>query len=470
MGEGHEQTPAAGDGEAWGAEVVGDLTDLETRGAEVLTDVADLPGGLDLLALAETRPDVELVGGAVRDLLFGELPRELDVVTVDAPALAGELAARLGGEVTVHERFGTALVEHGEARIDVATRRAEFYPAPGALPEVRPGTPEEDLTRRDFTVNAIAVGLGGARRGAVRHVPFALEDLGAGRLRVLHERSFLDDPTRLLRLARYSARLGFRVEEHTAELAREAVAGGALATVSGARAGAELRLALAEPQPFQALVALEELGVLEALHPDLWFNARLAYEALQLLPRDGRLDRLLLIVLVAVLILCAEERPEDQARELLDRLEFPAGEREGAVSAAVGAVRLRVAMPLCESAAELYVAAHAEPPEGVALAAVLDGDLDGHQEAVECATFWLEHLRHKELQITGEDLLAAGVPEGPEIGNRLTATLLLHVNGQVGDEREEQLRAALELPAEVALEGSPRARLRPPRRRRGPHG
>jgi tRNA nucleotidyltransferase (CCA-adding enzyme) len=455
MDERRAQTEPTGDGDA--------------EGATVLRRLAELPGGLDLLALAEPRADVELVGGAVRDLLLGADPRELDVVAADAPALARELAARLGGEVTVHERFGTALVEHGEARIDVATRRAESYRAPGALPEVRPGTPAEDLARRDFTVNAAAVGLGGARRGALRHVPFALEDLEAGRLRVLHERSFLDDPTRLLRLARYSARLGFDVEERTAALAREAVAGGALRTVSGARAGAELRLALAEPQPFQALVALDELAVLEALHPDLWFNAPLAYEALQLLPEDGRLDRLLLIVLVAVLILCAHERPEAQARELLDRLEFPGGERDRVVAAAVGAVHLRVAMPLCESAAELYVAAHSEPPEGVALAAVLDGDRDGHVQAVECATLWLDQLRHKELRITGEDLLAAGVPEGPEVGNRLTATLLLHVNGQVGDEPEEQLRVALELPAEVALDGSPRPRPRPRRRRRG-HG
>src|ERR1700679_1710683 len=140
MDERRPQSEPAGEGEA--------------RGAEVLGDVADIPGGPDLLALTETRADVELVGGAVRDLLFGELPRELDVVAPDAPALARELAARLGGEVTVHERFGTALVEHGEVRIDVATRRAESYPAPGALPEVRPGTPEEDLARRDFTVNA----------------------------------------------------------------------------------------------------------------------------------------------------------------------------------------------------------------------------------------------------------------------------------------------------------------------------
>ncbi len=110
-----------------------------------------------------------------------------------------------GADANEHERFGTALVEWDGGRIDVATRRAESYPAPGALPEVRAGTEQEDLERRDFTVNAIAVRLGGERRGEVRAVPDALGDLEHGRLRVLHEQSFTDDPTRLLRMARYAS-------------------------------------------------------------------------------------------------------------------------------------------------------------------------------------------------------------------------------------------------------------------------
>src|SRR5262249_35693987 len=162
-----------------------------------------LPGGSCLLELAAGRDDVELIGGATRDLLLGRSPRELDVVVDgDAARFAAELAARLpkapheeadpSREATVHERFGTALVRFQGGRIDLAARRSESYPAPGALPEVRAGTPEEDLARRDFTVNAIAVALGGPRAGIVRATPHALEDLACERLRVLHERSFLD--------------------------------------------------------------------------------------------------------------------------------------------------------------------------------------------------------------------------------------------------------------------------------------
>src|SRR4029077_20349983 len=179
-----------------------------------------------------------------------------------------------------------AVVEHGAARFDLATRRAESYPTPGALPEVRAGTPTEDLLRRDFTVNAIAVSLDGPNQGELRAVAHALEDLREGRLRVLHAASFEDDPTRLLRLARYHARLGFAVEERTAELARQALGGGALDTVSGARVGAELRLALREQQAPAVLGAMQELGVLAAVHPRLSHDTALVERALELLPAD----------------------------------------------------------------------------------------------------------------------------------------------------------------------------------------
>ena len=147
------------------------VEDLRASGRTVLARLRELPGGSCLLELAAGRDDVELIGGATRDLLLGRSPRELDVVVDgDAASLAAELAARLPGpadgeadaslETTVHERFGTALVSFQGGRIDLAARRSESYPAPGALPEVRAGTPDEDLARRDFTVNAIAVALG----------------------------------------------------------------------------------------------------------------------------------------------------------------------------------------------------------------------------------------------------------------------------------------------------------------------
>ncbi len=418
------------------------------------------PGGRSCWKLAAARGDIELVGGAVRDLLLGRVPRELDVVVAeDAPGLAQALAERFEGsiEVQLHERFGTALVLGDLVRIDVATRRAESYPAPGALPEVRAGTPEEDLLRRDFTINAIALALGGAgsgESGAARHepsdlreeggglrgAPHALEDLREGRLRVLHERSFLDDPTRLLRLVRYRVRLGFAVEPATATLAREAVSVGALATLSGARVGAELRLALSEPQAAAVLEAMGELGLLTAIHPRMRFEPVLAQRALALLPHDADRGALLLAVLLLALVVRADEDPRAQARALLDRLEFPQAERDLALATADAAPRLMDEIPIRARPSELYALASSVPLEAVALAGALHGN------ATPLAQRWLAETRHVQLSITGADLLAAGVPEGPEIGRRLSETLALRLNGELPNGREAELSAALALP------------------------
>ncbi len=416
------------------------MGERRSEGEQVLAGVAQLPGGGELLAACATRDDAQLVGGAVRDLMLGRTPRELDVVVADgARALADELAAILGSSVSPseHERFGTALVCWEGGRIDLATRRAERYEAPGALPQVREGSITEDLDRRDFTVNAIAVTLGGRARGDMRSAAHAREDLVAGRLRVLHDESFRDDPTRLMRLARYRARLGFAIEAHTARLASQAVDAHALDTVSGARSGAELRLALGERDPLQALGALDELGLLAALHPRLRLNGELAARALALLPQDGRPDLLLLAAVGLALVLRAGEQPGAELRALLDRLEFPARERDRAVDAALAAVRLGGALDRTSGAAALCALIGDAPPEGVALA--------GAQGSEEPASRWLSDLRHVGLRIDGDDLIAAGIPEGPEIGRRLEEVLHARLDGELPDEHAAQLRAALEL-------------------------
>jgi len=336
------------------------VEDLRASARTVLDRVQGLPGGPSVLELAAGRDDVELIGGATRDLLLGLRPRELDVVVDgDAASFAAELATRLRAsagappdrlETTVHERFGTALVSFQGGRIDIASRRGESYPAPGALPAVHAGTREEDLARRDFTVNAIAVALGGPRAGELRTAPHALEDLAGARLRVLHERSFIDDPTRLLRLARYRARLGFEPEQRTAQLAAEALAGPALASVSGARVGSELRLALNERDPLAALAALADMGVLRALPTELDFDRGVARTALAMLPGDGRADLLLL----ACLLLSASGRvgPE-QILALLDELEFGAADRDRAISTATVAPSLLERLQSAQTPSEL---------------------------------------------------------------------------------------------------------------------
>jgi tRNA nucleotidyltransferase (CCA-adding enzyme) len=409
-----------------------------------------------LLDLAALREDVQLVGGAARDLLLGRIPRELDlVVGADAPSVARDLASKLGlssGEVAdrrfgveTHERFGTALVWWEGGRIDIAQRRAESYPGPGALPEVRPGTTEEDLLRRDFTVNAIAVLLGGPQRGELSTAPAALDDLMAARLRVLHEGSFLDDPTRLFRLGRYRARLGFEVEGHTAELAVQALANGALETVSMARVGAELRLALAEPDPVTAIAVLSDLGILSALDPRLRFDEPLSRGALSMLPADGRADLLLLAGLLLDMTDDREEDPERAIFGLLDELEFTAADRARTTKTALSGPLLADRLEAVTAASELPDAIRPSPLEGVALAGAL-AEQEGLARAPATARRWLTELRHVRLTITGDDLLAAGVPAGPEIGRRLELALRRKLDGELTEGREAELAAAMEGP------------------------
>ena len=402
------------------------------------------PGGPELLSLAASGEDLSLVGGAARDLMLGREPRELDVVVAgEAAAFASELAARSGADaarVTIHGRFGTAVVEWGAARVDIAERRAESYPRPGALPEVRPGSIGEDLRRRDFTVNAIAIPLTASHRGDLHAAKHALEDLAAGRLRVLHERSFIDDPTRLLRMARYCARLGFAPEPHTGELAAAALADGALTSVSRARVGAELRLALGEADPVRALAALSELGVIAAIDPRLGFEPQLARRALARLPPDGHPDLLLLALLLLPLSLDSGRDLEPVMFDLLDGLEFTGGERERAISSAVRAPALSRELRAARLPSEVAEAAASSTLEAVALADSLDGANGGQGGIGE----WLTSWRHVRLEISGEDLLAAGVPAGPEIGRRLAATLRRKLDGELQPGREAELRAALE--------------------------
>ncbi len=390
-----------------------------TSSPDVCERLRALPAAAPLL---DTLPAAWIVGGAVRDLLLGRPVVDLDlVVEGDAVAAAQRLGASLGGSVTVHDRFGTATVTAGGHVYDLATARAETYARPGALPEVRPGGIEEDLRRRDFAVNAIAASLD----GRVVAAPHAFEDLDARVLRVLHDASFLDDPTRLLRLVRYATRLGFAVEPGTDALARAAVAAGALATVTPTRVGAELRLLLREPSALQALawVAAWEGG---SLGIALSLDAAVAEQALVLLPEDGRSDLLLLGSVVRSV-------PPERLASWLDELGFTARDRDTVVACArADGIEERLAAAVRPS--EIAAAVRGAPPEAVALAGALGTEV--------AARAWLDDLRHVRLAIDGGDLLAAGIPQGEAVGRALVAALTARLDGHAPD-RDAQLTAAL---------------------------
>jgi tRNA nucleotidyltransferase (CCA-adding enzyme) len=382
----------------------------------------------DLLPALEGLPRTYLVGGAVRDQLRGAEPVDLDLaVEGDAAEAARTVADRLGAEVFEHDRFGTASLRLGDTTLHFATSRRETYPHPGALPEVEPAPLEEDLARRDFTVNAMALALPDER---LVDPHGGRADLEAGVIRVLHDKSFVDDPTRLLRALRYEARLGGRLDEHTEELAREAIAGGALDTVSGKRIRDELLDLLREAEAPRALERMRELKLDCALHPAWRVMPERAASAMLACGETGA-D-------VALAVLAALMVPDAEAlHPLLDHLALTRQERDTVARAAEvgGHLAHRLAPGLPDS--RIHDLLNCEPVETLAVA--LAWGAPG-----EPVLRYLSDLRGARLEVTGDDLLAAGVPQSPAVGDALRETLRRKLDGEVSG-REDELALALEL-------------------------
>jgi tRNA nucleotidyltransferase (CCA-adding enzyme) len=341
---------------------------------------------------AATEP-VYLVGGAVRDLLLGRGRADIDLV-VEGDAAA--LASRLGADVVSHERFATAKVNLDGHQIDIAAARAESYPHPGSLPVVEPAAEiEADLARRDFAVNAMAIPLRGETGLIDPHGGRA--DLAAGLLRILHPRSFVDDPTRALRAARYAARFDFELEQETATLLRDADLG----TVSADRRDAELLRLAGEAEAPRAFSLLAEWGLVELREA----GAELAANVDRLLQSSS----------------WGELAPRDRA--LFVAALGPRGGEEA------------LAGTRPERPAEAVALASGRDPVELVLARAL---------GAEWLDRYLEEWRNVALEIDGEALIAAGVPQGPAIGRGLEEALRRKLDGEIAG-RDQELSVALEV-------------------------
>jgi tRNA nucleotidyltransferase (CCA-adding enzyme) len=347
---------------------------------------------LDAVRRAAGPNPVFLVGGAVRDLLLGRRRADVDLVVIGD---AAELAAELGAEGVEHERFATAKAHLDGHEVDIASAREETYARPGALPEVSPArTIEDDLRRRDFTVNAMALPL----LGEVQLIdPYGgSDDLARNLLRVLHTRSFVDDPTRALRAARYASRFGLLLEEKTDALLRVTNLG----TVSTERRRAELLRLASEQEAPRGFELLEGWGLVET-RPD----------GVALAARVGELLA----------------SPPWQGIATLD---------EAVLAAALGPpgaeVELAGAHPQQPSLA-VELASRRDPVELVL----------GRALGSEWLDRYLLEWRSVSLEIDGEDLKEAGVPQGVAVGRGLKEALIRKLDGEISG-REQELEVALE--------------------------
>ena len=219
-----------------------------------------------------------LVGGLVRDFLLGRKNLDVDIaVEGDGMTFARRLADQHGAGLKIFDRFATALVVFPDGfKLDVATTRRESYAHPSALPTVKPSSIEDDLYRRDFTINALAICLNASRFGELVDFYGGLRDLEHKVLRVLHASSFVDDPTRVFRAIRFEQRFGFRIETDTFTLLKEAAATDLVHRLSGPRLRNEVLRVLSEEVPIRAIRRMAELHLLRVLHADLALTAKLS--------------------------------------------------------------------------------------------------------------------------------------------------------------------------------------------------
>lgn len=383
---------------------------------------------------------VYLVGGTVRDILLGERGFDLDLaVEGDGIALGRALAQALHGRAVPHEKFGTAVVKSPAGRVDVATTRTEFYDEPAALPAVEQASIRQDLYRRDFTINAMAVSLKGEDFGRLVDYFGGRADLERRVVRVLHSLSFIDDPTRIFRAIRYENRYGFRMDAHTLSLARACIDMGLVGELSSARLRDELVLLLSEEEVVDSILRLSEIGLAGSIHPHLAADEETAalielVDAIRtrVTPTEEPW-RLRLAVL-------ARRLPPEELFDWFLTLRLRRRDAERIAGAIAFAPRLVDQLEAVTEASEAQRLIAPHEPEGaiLALASAPPGP----------AATWLERyfgeLRQVELEISGGDLAALGLVESPRVGEVLGELLRRKLNGEL-DGRGAELDAARKL-------------------------
>ena len=370
-----------------------------------------------------------LVGGVVRDLLLGRSNFDLDlVVEGDAISLAQQLAQVKPGKIIVHPRFNTAKIKWSEWSVDLTTARSETYVEPGALPQVKPGSINDDLFRRDFTINTMAVCLSPGRYGELIDLYGGRDDLEHKLIRILHENSFIDDATRIWRGLRYEQRLDFHLEPITLELLKRDVP--MLDTISGDRIRHELELILQEECPEKILRRAEELGVLAKLHSALKGDGWLAgkfQQARQLSSPDLPLAGLYLALLTYSL-------SSEENEHLISRLRLSKSIAQIIRDTISIKVKLQSLADPKLTPSRIYRLLHGYSPLAItANSLASDSDV-----ACRHIQLFLDKLRYIKPALTGDDLKKMGIAAGPRIKEILHLLLEARLDGKVASRQGEE--------------------------------
>jgi tRNA nucleotidyltransferase (CCA-adding enzyme) len=409
-------------------------TNLSSRLSQALTPEQDRLLRVVAGEAARRNQPLYIVGGFVRDLLLGIPGLDFDlVVEGDAIRLARAVAAKQGGRVTAHTPFKTAQwfpppADSLPAFVDLISARSESYSQPAALPTVKPGGLDDDLRRRDFSINTLAIRLDGGNFGELRDDLGGLKDLEAGIVRVLHPASFTDDPTRLFRLVRYEQRYGFQAAPGTLKLIPAALP--LIGKLSAERVRHELDMILEEEKAASMLKRLGGLGVLRAVHPDLdWTEAtRKRFEAgmagsatLEHAPSRRMLGWALWLM----------DLPLPGLKSIEKRLHFEAGLRVALLAASTLLARAdtlkgkkpsQCVLLLDEMPIRAVQAVFLALPDGPSRSALGD---------------YLHTWRHVKPKTNGHTLQERGLEPGPEYRSILTRLRAAWLDGEVKSVAEE---------------------------------
>lgn len=385
-----------------------------------------------------------LVGGAVRDVLLSRGVEDVDIVAEgNGIELAADVIAQLGGRMHPHEPFLTAVVQLPSGiRLDIATARTEFYRSPASLPEVERSAVRQDLYRRDFTINAMAIDLSPGRFGDLLDFFGGQRDLERKLVRVLHSLSFLDDPTRAIRAVRFATRLGFEIASETQQLVRVAVREGVFASLSGERIRGEMGELLAEARPTDSLVELDRLEVLREIAPGVALNAAtrrflaeveamLAWAQLEEVYRGPAWP-----VFVAALAVRAGERGGE---EIAARLSLSGRRRHAIGAARVTVERILAAVsPAAVRPSEVVRVLERSDPTLWVVGMAAAGQAQ-RRRLRNALTLW----RHQPPPVNGAQLIAAGIAPGPRVGHAVRASRDALLDGRTTVEEALQFALAV---------------------------